>query len=492
MICARTLTAGLLAGLALFPLASLGDGIQQTNPPQLLNPAAVQELSLPQCLAAAMENNHRRPASRFAVAIAEAQHRQALAAYWPQLSVKGSYQHADQAPDFLFPATSVQLPAGYSIPLNGPGGSSLPMTALTVPAQDVKLMDPDTFFASLNASWLLFDGGMRHGYRQQTRAFVDMMKQEARRTDLEIADAVKRYYYGSLLARLLLQVGHDTLARMEATLTLTETMYKEGSGKIKKTDFLDNKVMVESLRAMVAQLEKNQLLAEAALANAIGRSWDTSIRPPTKSSPTLPSPKTSTASSPPPTSSAPIGPRSTPPSAPPRGPSPPPAADYSPKLALTGDLHAFWNNYDAGLATDRNKAGWIVGFGIEIPVFNGFQTKNKVAEIRARLAKVKEEQFLLKEGIGLQVKDLFLSLNAAQKSFQATLDAMKSAEENRDLNTRAYQNELVETEKVIRAQLVEALMSAQHFKTRYDHLALQSQLNLLVGTEVIRRLEPAP
>ena len=50
-----------------------------------------------------------------------------------------------------------------------------------------------------------------------------------------------------MLARQLHQVGKDTLARMEATLSLTETMYKEGSGKVKKTDYLDNKVMVESL-----------------------------------------------------------------------------------------------------------------------------------------------------------------------------------------------------------------------------------------------------
>ena len=35
---------------------------------------------------------------------------------------------------------------------------------------------------------------------------------------------------------------------------------------------------------------------------------------------------------------------------------------------------------------------------------------------------------------------------------------------------------------------MEALMSAQHYKARYDHLALQSQLNLLVGAEVLKRL----
>ena len=62
------------------------------------------------------------------------------------------------------------------------------------------------------------------------------------------------------------------------------------------------------------------------------------------------------------------------------------------------------------LATDRDKQGWTVGAGVEIPLFSGFLTKNKVAEARARVSKIKEEQILLKEGIGLQIKDAFLGL----------------------------------------------------------------------------------
>ena len=118
--------------------------------------------------------------------------------------------------------------------------------------------------------------------------------------------------------------------------------------------------------------------------------------------------------------------------------------------------------------------------GIEIPLFNGFMTKGKVDEARARVNKIKEEKILLKEGIGLQVKDTFLALNAAQKAYKATLDAMTSAMESRDLNTRAYQNDLVETEDVI---------SAQHFKTSYDHIALISKLKLIVGTEVLDKID---
>jgi outer membrane protein TolC len=166
-------------------------------------------------------------------------------------------------------------------------------------------------------------------------------------------------------------------------------------------------------------------------------------------------------------------------------------SDYYPKLALTGQLRRWWNDgLNTGMATPQDKAGWTAGVGIEVPLFNGFLTKNRIAEARARVNQLKETQILLREGLGLQVKDLVLGLDAALKADQATARAMKSAQDNRDLNTRAYENGLVETDKVIRAQLVEALMSAQHYAARYQYTALLSQLNLIVGTEVQQKLSP--
>lgn len=441
-----------------------------------MNGTVLQTANLDACIQEALQNNRRRPASRFAVEMAEAQHRQALAGYWPQINFRGGYQLMDDEPNFLFPARSMSVPA-------------FPGLNLDIPAQDVKLMDRQSYIASVDAAWLIFDGGMRKGYREQTKGLVDMMKQEARRTDLEIIDSVKRMYYGAVLADQLYRVGNDTLARMEATLNFTETLYKEGSGKVKKTDWLDNKVMVESLRSMVATLEKNMLMARAALANTMGMPWDSSVTPVDREIPHVPFADrlediVSTAYRfNPDWARVEAGIHAA------EGAVRTAQSGHFPKIALTGEVHKWWNGYDAGLATDRNKEGWTLGVGVEIPLFSGLLTHNKIAEARARVSKIKEEQILFREGIGLQIKDTFLSLNAAEKSHRATGDAMKAAVENRDLNTRAYQNELVDTEKVIRAQLMEALMSAQHYKARYDQVVLLSQMNLLVGTEVLKKIE---
>jgi outer membrane protein TolC len=241
---------------------------------------------------------------------------------------------------------------------------------------------------------------------------------------------------------------------------------------------------------MVAQLEKNDLMARAALANTMGLPWNTSVKPIDSEIPFSPSPQNldrlvATAY------------RFNPDWAKleaaiqaAQGALRTARSGFFPKLALTGKLHRWWNDYDGGLSTEGNREGWNVGVGVEIPIFEGFLTQGKVAETRARLAKIREEQLLLKEGIGLEIRDLFLALGAAEKTRQASLDAMEAAVDNRDLNTRAYQHGLVETEKVIRAQLVEALMSAQHHKACYDWIAIQSQLDLAVGTEILEMMMP--
>ncbi len=485
-------------------------------PPREGEPGSARIMGLKECLRLAVEKNRRRPASEFGVAVAEAQHRQALAGYWPQVSVKGGYQRTDQAPNFVFPAGTMAIPAQTittpagtaNVPLPPalaalfglPPGASLPIDvpaqtittqpqAFPIPEQNVRLMDPDSLMASLNATWLLYDGGWRKSLRQQSAAGLEAAKQESRRTELEITDSVTRMYYGAILAKQVQKLGEDTLARMEATLNLTETMYKEGGGKVTKADFLDNKVMVETLRAMVAQLEKNQSMSQSALANTMGLSWQETIQPadaeiPYETRDGELGEMVSTAYVFSPdwarleagVAAAEAAVRTA-------------RSGHYPKVALTGSLYTWWNSLDTGMATSVNRDGWTVGVGVELPLFDGFLTRNRVQEAKARQDQLKEQRFLLKDGIGLLVKDTFLGLTATRKSYQATADAMKAAEENRDLNTRAYQNELVETEKVIRAQLMEAVMTAQHLKTRFDHVALESQLNLIVGTEVWKRLQ---
>jgi outer membrane protein len=507
MMIMKVLQAALVAGA----VDSQHTAAQATKIP----PGAPQILSLEECQRVALEKNRLRPASQFAVAMAEAQHRQALSGYWPQVHAKAGWTKLDEGPNFIFPATMMGIPpqtvtvpggtAMVTIPANAfapgfpptaiqmpvsfPGQSiTTSMQTFPVPEQNLRLMNSQTAITTGNMTWLVFDGGMRKGYREQALGAVDVAKADQRRTDLEIADSVTRLYFGAVLARQLRQLGDDTLSRMEVTLQLTESMYKNGSEKVNKTDFLDNQVMVETLRSLVAELARNEAAAEAALAYTIGLPWNATVRPASTEIPrrdfagNLEDMVSSAYQFNPDWLKLEAGLRAL------QGRVTTERSEYYPKVAFTGQLHRWWNGYSAGISTDTNKAGWTIGLGAEIPIFNGFLTRNKVAEAVARVSKLKEEKFLLKEGIGLQLRDLFLSLEAASKAYDASGRAMAAAIENRELTSRAYQSELIETEKVIRAELFESLMTAQHLKARYDRLAIESRMSLVIGKEVEARL----
>ncbi len=155
----------------------------------------VQTLSLAECLEIAQERNHQRPASQFAVAIAEALHRQALSAYWPQITAKGGVEQMEHAPNFVYPASTMYIPSEtittpattgtLSIPpgVLGPNAVQLQLTVpsqtittpqqlFPIPAQTLKLMDTTTSTVEGDLKWLLWDGGMRRGYAEQADGTV--------------------------------------------------------------------------------------------------------------------------------------------------------------------------------------------------------------------------------------------------------------------------------------------------------------------------------
>lgn len=451
-------------------------------------------LTLQQCIDLALQKNHFRVASRYSIEIAEAQHQQALSAYWPQVSGKASYTIMDQDPNFIFPSSTMQTP-GFAIslpPQLGGGQIPIPPSNIEIPQQNIKLMDRKNFVASLNATLPLYTGGQVSAIVRQAEQGMKAAREEARRTDLQVVYDTTRYYYGAVLARELVQIGRDALTRMEVTLELTENLYTKGSGKVKKTDYLRNKTVVEWLRSAVTSLGANEQLARAALTNSMGMDWENPVEPAPHELPFVPAkaelkdlvsgaysfnPDWARLEAGLEAAAAKIDEAK---------------SGHLPKVGLFGNLTRIENSYDKGVVTPDNKNSWTVGIGMELPLFNGLRTTNEVREARARLEKLKQQQFLLKEGIALQVKHIFIQLMSSQQQKASTEAAAASSEENRSLNERAYQEELVETKDVIEAQLIESLMKAQFRKSLYDNLEARANMDFVVGKQITDAIAAAP
>jgi len=154
---------------------------------------------------------------------------------------------------------------------------------------------------------------------------------------------------------------------------------------------------------------------------------------------------------------------------------------HIPKVALVGKANKIVNSYDSGIVTPDNKSTWMVGIGIDIPIFEGFRVSNEVAEQKANLRKLQAQLDLLRDGIALQVRSTCHDLIKAQEKQKSTLEAFRSAKENRELNVRAYQEELVETKEVIEAQIMEALISGNYQQVLFEYAETQARLEFLTG-----------
>ncbi len=436
-----------------------------------------QSLTLTQCLETALENNRTRRVSQAAVAIAEAQYQQAVSAFWPMIDVNILAHRMDEDPNYVFPEEH----STYTIQ----GLAPVPMQVqVTVPEKDIKLMDRDSVFGSIDLALPLYTGGKRRAVSKQARIGVDVAKAASRRTDLQVIYDVKKMYYGAVLATNLKTLAKQAFDRFQVTLDLTETLYKGGSGAVKKTDFLRSKVISSSLKALLVSLSSGEALARAALVNTMGLEWQNNVTPSEKAIPFEPiqgdlerlvaeayrfNPDWETLQMA--VTAAEAGIKKA-------------HSGHFPVIALVGKLSHIENDYDKGHVTDENVNSWSLGLNLNLPIFHGFRTVAAVKEAKMQFEKRQHESVLFREGLAMMVKDALLQMARAQGEVEATREALDMAKENRELNVRAYKNELVDTKDVIEAQLMESFVNGRHARALYDHIVYRFKIDFLVGKQM--------
>ncbi|MGD8836113.1 MAG: TolC family protein [Desulfobacteraceae bacterium] len=442
----------------------------------------LSSLTLFQCIEIALEQNQKQRISKLAVDTAGYQHKQALSSLWPHLTFEAAYNQQDEDTTFIFPENSYV----YDIALPGLGTIT---GQTTVPEQHVTVMDRESVLSSLNMTFPLFTGGLRSGAIEAAQSNTLAAKQALRRTELELVRDVQRMYYGVVVARRLSDIGEETLARLKTTSELTERLYKAGSGSVTKLDYLRSGVVLESARAIVERLTSNVALSKAALGNTIGLDWDTAFEISETAIPLVAmdadlnklvdgayrfNPDWKRLAAGLEAAEALVKKEQ---------------SGYMPKVALTGSLWRWNNNLDdAGLSTEENEAGWRVGLGLQMPIFTGFMTTNKIKEAKARLKKLESQQILLKKGLALQVKHGVIRVDRSQKIRRACAKAADNARQHCELAVRAYMNELVSTQVVIESQIFEALARAKSEMAQFENAVARFDIDFIVGRKVQKLL----
>ena len=497
-------------------------------------PVIDRSLSLSECIAMALEFNRKRPASRFQVEIARAQHRQAIAGYFPQTSIKALSNLRSDDISFIFPETqytleptSISVPAStiaipdttfqtkpltFTVPANslGPGfpaadievpvgsqkipiqGQNIQLPAqeyqiseqtFTIPEQEVDLMDRVTHSALFDVKWLLLDGGWRRSLREQAKGAIEAATADAKRTDFDIVFDVTRFYKGLVLALEAEREAARVIERMDASLQLTKDLVDGGSLRVTQLDYLEGMREVGAFKVQVKSLKERRLLAEAALVHAIGLSWESKIQPEDKKldfrklDADLANLISEAYKSSPDWQKLQAGLKVY-------------AAQVKeqkslrrPRLAFLGNAQSTYNELDTGFASDSNLNSWNVGLGVEIPFFDGGLGRSRVREAKNRLAHLEETEKLVRQKLAWGVKSLFARIETIEEKVAQARAAQAAAVESRELAEMAYTNDLAEAEDVFDAQVAEAEAIAMRLFAEYEHAEAVARLDSVIGRD---------
>ena len=449
--------------------------------------AQQQKLTLDDCIRIALEKHQSLNVSVANIAMAEAMYQQAMSAYWPHIAAQVNASRADQDRRFTMEG-AFTLPASMTGALGGvlgPAGAQLG-SALAQPIpinMDIKLADKDLVQSSLNLTYPVFTGLKREALVAQAEKNIKIAEQGQRKTNLEVVRDVKKYYYGAQFAIQMEKLADDTLERFKALEDLTERLYKHGSMKVKKTDYLRTKTTTAVTRTMLSEARYAREMAHEALGNAMGQEWSESyvlaeadeaapisaglqelIEHAQNFNPDIQQLKLAVQISDDQITEARSG--------------------YFPMIGIQAEVHNIQTPYHAGLTNAANRDGWTIGVGMQWNLFDGFQTTGKVNQAKAQQRKLESQQILLDQAIALQVKQQFLSIRSANNQTKDSKEAVGFASENRKLHVRAYQDELVETKDVIESQIVETFAQGTHYRARYALEMGLLSLEYLIGQNV--------
>ncbi|MCU7853701.1 MAG: TolC family protein [Candidatus Thiodiazotropha sp. (ex Monitilora ramsayi)] len=432
----------------------------------------IQSYDLEQAISTALENNRLRTISQQSLDIAEAQYQQARSTYWPSLSLNASFQRRDEKAIFEYPEQTFNVAPGLLPPV-------------TVPAQDIEMLGRDTSLYSVEMNYPIYTGGKRSSLIEQARIGVDIASKEIRRTELQVVQDVKRYYYAAIYTQQLKELAEDITISFEVLRDITQAFYEGGSNSVNKLDLLQSKLAYALAASTLSELESKHKSALAALTFTMGLNWQDVIHLSTSD---YPSPveemsldalidqamqfnpvvdqlslaveafdaKVDLAKS-----------------------------DYYPTVGLRASFDRFNNDLDGGLSIEENERSWQLGIGMQLKLFNGGRTKHQVSAAKIARNQTDQKRLLVKDSIAMKVKHLFIQTQAARKQIQITDTAVDTSFENRDLSNRAYQTGAVKTEKVIEASLLDAMVRASHARATHDQALHLAEIAYLLGSEAL-------
>ncbi len=428
----------------------------------LLLGLSAQALTLKESIEVALQNNPTAVAASKKAEAAQARLSQAIGAFFPTIKLDGNIGRAYSQPAVTQMTTQTSMGAitqtmtfGIDAEQNNRGYSA----SLTQP---------------------LFVGALLPGYKIAQRS-ADLAKQDLKRSVLDISYNVTTAYFGVLKAAKMVKLAEESKQMADSHYNQVNSMVKAGVAA--RADLL--RVAVQQANSEVALTRaKNGLeIARDAFNNALGRPLEGSVElEEVGSSGTeakLPEYKFILDKS---YESRPewrqyllsreIGEQNLRVA----------QLAYLPTVMLNGTIGNRVTEYPA-FTTDVDS--WSLMGVASWTIFDGLSTQNRINEAAANLDAQKANEVQIKNGIALEVRDAYLSLQGALETIGSAKKAVDSAEENYKVSSQRYRSGVGTNIEELDAQVSLTQAKINYLQTVFDVKIARAKINKVVGTEVL-------
>jgi outer membrane protein TolC len=334
-----------------------------------------------------------------------------------------------------------------------------------------------------NFNYTLYNFGKREGNVQASRDTLDATKQDYQTTRQDIILQIKQSYYVYLAAQALVKVRQETVRSRELLVRQAQGFYEVGTRA--RIDVARAEANLYTARADLIVVENAVKIAWVTLRNAMGLS-----RLPEQ-----------------------------------------PVAEDSPEVVLSMNLAEARNaafrartelksfdaqkrasdqliavarrghlpdlNFDVSygrrnISDDKDDNGrtlntfplqptWAVGLSLNIPIFDGFRTTNRVEETLHNYYNVKAQEEDRRQQIALEVEQSYLRVVETQERILANESAAKAAKENLDLAQGRYQVGVGSIIEITDAETLYTDAQTTYIRSIYDYKIADAQLARAMG-----------
>lgn len=136
--------------------------------------------------------------------------------------------------------------------------------------------------------------------------------------------------------------------------------------------------------------------------------------------------------------------------------------DYLPYITGNGTYN--WSGTDYPL-----QSSWNIGANVNLSLFNGGLTTAQIGEAKANLAALTYNEQVLRQNIGLEVRQAVLDLQQAGQSIDVSAKGLQQARENLDLAEGRYQTGAGSIIELTDAQTSQTTADARHLQALYAY-----------------------